>query len=282
MASFGSGTWNTRGLCANCDKSRGRKLAHAEQIIGKTDFAAFQETHGSAVMLVDIFRRHQRDKHVAWSSFDSPEALSLDMQTIPLGSSSCDRSSEKKATQDNNSFFEPSGSSASDDANKGNMLNKGDDSDSNSSSSSSSSETSLYTCKSDHSYSSAASSSCSTRVGGVLNILSKKAFPPGTTFSSLAIVQGRCLETIAEVGGRTSVFININFLIGPPTTLGPLLIGFPFTINVPSMTPCTIMSAFWGTSTLDMQTRRCLMLPRGRPCFGNRRSPNPPEYLNRC
>ena len=208
-ASFGSSTWNTRGLCASSTQSRNRKLSHAQKIIDMSDFAAFQETHGSSVVIIDMFRRLQADKHVAWSSFESPQALTLDTQTIQLGS--VQQSSGKEPSCDVNCFFEPNGSSAANDCCQGDSLDKADKASLDSDSCSSSSTTSLTSRSSSSSYSSSASSSGSTRVGGVLNILSKKAFPAGTTFSSLTIVQGRCLETIAEVGGRTSVFINVHF-----------------------------------------------------------------------
>ena len=75
------------------------------QIIDKVDFGAFQETHGSSVLICDMFRKYQVDKHVAWSSFESPSALTLDMQNIQLGSISCEQSSKKKSEHDDNWFF---------------------------------------------------------------------------------------------------------------------------------------------------------------------------------
>ena len=274
MASFCSGTWNTRGLCAKCDKARGKKLAHAEKLINQTDFAAFQETHGSAAVLTNLLHKHKGDRHVSWSSFDSPEAMTLDMQSIPLGAQSGRFPSEKDSTLDKNcNHFCAAGDSAT----YGNDQSNNSDSDV----SSNISYGSYDSCKSSHSYSSSVSSSCSTRVGGVLNILSKKAFPSGTTFCSKSIVQGRCLETIAEVGGSTSVFINVHFLIGPLKILGPLLIEFPFITIVPLTTPCTTLSAFWEILTLDMRTKLYLMLPLGKPCSRSPSMPNQPNNLNK-
>ena len=209
MASFRCGTWNARGLFAEAIKIQVRKLLHADGLVRNADFIGIQEVHGSAAVIADHMHKYKDCWHVAWTAYDSPEAASLDLPSIQLGVASAGISSEKIACHsDHNNIF----SAAGDAACEGNVNNQGNDIESNDSDSSKYSNSSDNSHNSNNSQSSSVSSSCSAKVGGILNILSKKAFPPGTStsFSSWTLVQGRCLETIAEFGGCTSVFINIH------------------------------------------------------------------------
>ena len=175
-----------------------QKVKHAENIVSKADFVGFQEVHGSAVVIADHFHKYWDDRHVAWTAFDSAEAASLDYLPICLGSAAGCASSEKSSGQvDSNSFC-----AAGEVASKGNAYNQDNDSDDSAELSDSnyshSSDISQFSNTSRSS--SVEVSSCSASVGGVISIISKKAFPPGTSFSVNLLCRAGVLRLLPNLG----------------------------------------------------------------------------------
>ena len=194
-SSLSCSTWNARGLFAKAGKSRQFKLRHAANVVGKADFAGFQEVHGSSAEMLDYFHTFGEDRHVSWSAFDCKEAASLDSLPIRLGSSSGTAPSKKDFSNEdskcNNIFcassgvFARSGSSDNHDGAVEFDLQTGHDG--KEASVDTSGASSYSSCDSDGSDSSTSSnisqscstdeSSCSASVGGAVNVLSRKAFP---------------------------------------------------------------------------------------------------------
>ena len=186
-------------------------MKHAANVASKADFVGLQEVHGSSAEIVEFFFcKYGDDRHVSWTAFDCDEAASFDYLPICLGTAAGIASSEKSSGQVDSNRFCAAGEVARSGSIDNHDNDRDDASDLSDTSSYSYSSYNSHTSNTSHA-SSADASSCSASVGGVINILSKKAFPPGTSFSCHSIVQGRCLETIAEFGGTFRFLSMFNF-----------------------------------------------------------------------
>ena len=206
MLAVGIASWNTRALFHGETVRRHRKMQAALEVYHHNHFCGFQETHGSLPDAIEFYRLlGGPSSFAAWSAIGC-EVIDFSKEELTFGSPVSSRG-EKLARP-----FE--GESDTESSESGVQSREQSESESATSDS--------YYSSSDVSDAAVAlrrSTAVSNSSGGVFSAIKRETFSSLATCEHWAIVPGRCLVSEVSDGNKTTVFINMHFIISLMGTL---------------------------------------------------------------